>query len=171
MGNGAVYQPKGFIIGLTWTALAIKNSYLGFYERKNLRAGEKPYLRCPSVFDRRFCMKWAVLVLALALGGCATVADIRQTPPTMSVISGKTPQDYALCVTEKLAGSRGALQVEPHRDGVWVIVPQKLSSGPAALFDIEERSGGSSIKLFESMSNVPMRPRDIRNAATQCISG
>jgi hypothetical protein len=116
-------------------------------------------------------MKWAVWVLALAMSGCATVADIKQTPPTMVVISGKSPQDYATCVTEKLASSRGALQIEPHKDGMRVIVPQKFSSGPAAVFDIEDRSSGSSIKLFERMSNVPMRPRDVRNAATECISG
>lgn len=116
-------------------------------------------------------MKWAVWVLALAMSGCATVSEIELTQPTMSVISGKKPQDYAKCVTDKLSGSRGALQVEPHKDGVRVIVPQKLSSGPAAVFDIEERSGGSSIKLFETMSNVPLRPGDVRNAATECISG
>lgn len=116
-------------------------------------------------------MKWAVWVLALAMSGCATVSEIELTQPTMSVISGKKPQDYAKCVTDKLSGSRGALQVEPHKDGVRVIVPQKLSSGPAAVFEIEERSGGSSIKLFESMSNVPLRPGDVRNAATECISG
>lgn len=116
-------------------------------------------------------MKWAVWVLALAMSGCATVSQIELTQPTMSVISGKKPQDYARCVTDKLSGSRGALQVEPHKDGVRVIVPQKLSSGPAAVFDIEERSGGSSIKLFETMSNVPLRPGDVRNAATECISG
>ncbi|MNR48809.1 hypothetical protein D3C85_1680950 [compost metagenome] len=52
-----------------------------------------------------------------------------------------------------------------------MIVPQKLSSGPAAVFDIEERSGGSAIKLHERISNVPLRPWDVRNAATACISG
>ncbi|MNG27077.1 hypothetical protein D3C84_1121510 [compost metagenome] len=52
-----------------------------------------------------------------------------------------------------------------------VIVPQKLSSGPAAVFDIEDRSGGSSIKLHERISNVPIRPFDVRDAATACISG
>lgn len=116
-------------------------------------------------------MKWAVWVLPLAMSGCATVSQIEQTPPTMSVISGKKPQDYAKCVTDRLSGSRGALQIEPHKDRVRVIVPQKLSSGPAAVFEIEERSGGSSIKLFERMSNMPVRPRDVRNAATECISG
>jgi hypothetical protein len=116
-------------------------------------------------------MKWAVWVLALAMSGCATVSEIEQTQPTMSVISGKKPQDYARCVTDKLSGSRGALQVEPYKDGVRVIVPQKISSGPAAVFEIEERSSGSSIKLFEAMSNVPLRPGDVRNAATECISG
>jgi hypothetical protein len=50
-------------------------------------------------------------------------------------------------------------------------VPQKLSSGPAAVFDIEDRSGGSSIKLHERISNVPLRPFDVRDAATACISG
>lgn len=118
-------------------------------------------------------MKWGVLVvpLALAVGGCASVSDINETLPTMSVISGKKPQEYAQCLVEKLADSRGALQVEPQKEGVRVIVPQKFSSGPAAVFDIEDRSGGSSIKLHERISNVPLRPWDVRNAATACISG
>jgi hypothetical protein len=107
----------------------------------------------------------------LALSGCASVSDINESLPTMSVISGKKPHEYAQCLSEKLASSRGALQVEPQKDGVRVIVPQKLSSGPAAVFDIEERSGGSSIKLHERISNVPLRPWDVRNAATACISG
>ncbi|MGY2339294.1 hypothetical protein ACW9HW_08615 [Pseudomonas sp. SDO5532_S415] len=118
-------------------------------------------------------MKWGVWVLpmALATGGCASVSDINETLPTMNVISGKKPHEYAQCLSEKLAGSRGALQIEPQKDGVRVIVPQKLSSGPAAVFDIEERSGGSGIKLHERISNVPLRPFDVRNAATACISG
>jgi hypothetical protein len=89
----------------------------------------------------------------------------------MNVISGKKPLEYAQCLSEKLADSRGALQVEKQKDGVRVIVPQKLSSGPAAVFDIEQRSGGSSIKLHERISNVPIRPFDVRDAATACISG
>ncbi|WP_285415713.1 hypothetical protein [Pseudomonas sp. efr-133-TYG-5] len=118
-------------------------------------------------------MKWGVvcLPLVLAMSGCANVAEINETLPTMNVISGKKPHEYAQCLAEKLADSRGALQVEPHKDGVRVIVPGKLSSGPAAVFDVEDRSGGSSIKLHERMSNVPIRPRDVRNAATACISG
>ncbi|MGE8482430.1 hypothetical protein [Pseudomonas sp. FP1740] len=118
-------------------------------------------------------MKWGVLVVpfALAVGGCATVSDITASLPTMNVISGKNPHEYAQCLVEKLASSRGALQVEPQKDGMRVIVPQKFSSGPAAVFDIEDRSGGSSIKLHERISNVPLRPWDVRNAATACISG
>jgi hypothetical protein len=118
-------------------------------------------------------MKWGVVIvpLALAMGGCASVSEINETLPTMNVISGKKPHEYAQCLADHLAQSRGALQMEPHKDGVRVIVPGKLSSGPAAVFDIEDRSGGSSIKLHERMSNVPIRPRDVRNAATVCISG
>lgn len=118
-------------------------------------------------------MKWGVLVvpLALAVGGCASVSDINETLPTMSVISGKKPHEYAQCLVQQLADSRGALQVEPQKEGMRVIVPQKFSSGPAAVFDIEDRSGGSSIKLHERISNVPLRPWDVRNAATACISG
>ena len=118
-------------------------------------------------------MKWGMLGLpwVLAIGGCASVSDINQTLPTMNVISGKKPLEYAQCLSEKLADSRGALQVETQKDGVRVIVPQKLSSGPAAVFDIEQRSGGSSIKLHERISNVPIRPFDVRDAATACISG
>jgi hypothetical protein len=118
-------------------------------------------------------MKWGVvcLPLILAMAGCANVSEINETLPTMSVISGKKPHEYAQCLSEKLADSRGALQMQPHKDGVRVIVPGKFSSGPAAVFDIEDRSGGSSIKLHERMSNVPLRPWDVRNAATACISG
>jgi hypothetical protein len=118
-------------------------------------------------------MKWGVWILPLvvAMSGCASVSDINQTLPTMSVISGKKPHEYAQCLVEKLAESRGALQVEPHKEGVRAIVPQKFSSGPAAVFEIEDRSGGSSIKLHERISNVPLRPWDVRNAATACISG
>jgi hypothetical protein len=118
-------------------------------------------------------MKWGVglLPLALVISGCASVSEINETLPTMSVISGKKPHEYAQCLTEKLASSRGALQVEPQKDGVRVIVPQKFSSGPAAVFDIEDRSSGSSIKLHERISNVPLRPTDVRDAATACISG
>jgi len=116
-------------------------------------------------------MKQGVLLLALVMSGCATVSDINQSPPTMNVISGKKPQEYANCVADKLAKSRGAVQLEPHKDGMRVIVPGKLSTDPAAVFDIEERSGGSSIKLHESLSNVPMRPGDIGVAANECISG
>jgi len=107
----------------------------------------------------------------LAMAGCANVSEINETLTTMSVISGKKPHEYAQCLAEKLADSRGALQVQPHKDGVQVIVPGKLSSGPAAVFDIEDRSGGSSIKLHERMSNVPVRPRDVQKAANACISG
>lgn len=116
-------------------------------------------------------MKHCVWVLALAMGGCASVSDINQTPPTMSFISGKKPHEYARCVADRLADSRGALQMEPHKNGVRLIVPGKLSSLPAAVFDIEERSSGSGIKLHESLSNVPVRPGDVQDAANACISG
>ena len=116
-------------------------------------------------------MKWGVLVVVLALGGCASVTDIEQTLPTMSVISGKKPDAYAQCLVQKLASTRKAPQIEPHKEGLRVIVPQKLTSGPTDVIDIEESSVGSSIKVYESMSNVPIRPGDIRQAATHCISG
>ncbi|MFJ3367284.1 hypothetical protein [Pseudomonas sp. NPDC086251] len=118
-------------------------------------------------------MKWGVWVLplALAISGCANVDEINQSLPTMSVISGKKPHEYAQCLVEQLADTRGALQVEPHKDGMRVIVPAKFSSAPAAVFDIEDRSTGSSIKLHERMSNVPVRPKDVQKAANTCISG
>ncbi|MET0845504.1 MAG: hypothetical protein ABWY46_04875 [Pseudomonas sp.] len=118
-------------------------------------------------------MKWGVLVLPLALvvSGCANVSEINETLPTMNVISGKKPNEYAQCLVEKLADSRGALQLESTKDGMRVIVPAKFSSAPAAVFDIEDRSGGSGIKLHERMSNVPVRPKDVQKAANACISG
>ena len=118
-------------------------------------------------------MKWGVLVLPLALvvSGCANVSEINKTLPTMSVISGKKPHEYAQCLVVQLAESRGTLQLEPQKDGVRVIVPAKFSSAPAAVFDIEERSSGSSIKLHEQMFNVPVRPMDVQKAANTCISG
>ena len=116
-------------------------------------------------------MKWGVWVMVLAISGCTTVADIEQTPPSMNVISGKKPDAYARCVSDKLAGSREPAVVQAREDGYRVIIAQSLSSAPAAVFDIEERSGGSSIKVHEFLSNLPLRSTQVRDAATQCISG
>ena len=116
-------------------------------------------------------LAWGVAVLML-LGGCTSVAEIEQSPETMSVISGKKPQEYAACVVRKLSTTRRPPQIEPHKDGgVQVIVPQKFSADPSAIFEIDERSSGSSIKLYESMSNVPIRPGDVKKAGEECISG
>jgi len=117
-------------------------------------------------------MKLAVVVLALAMTGCASVADIEHSPATMSVMSGKNTQEYAECFIARIGNSRTAPQIEPHKEGLRIIVPQKFSSGtPTAIVDVERRSGGSSIKLFESGSNNPLRPKDIQHAVTACISG
>lgn len=116
-------------------------------------------------------MKLAVVILALAMTGCATVADIEHTPATMNVMSGKTPQEYTDCFVGKIADSRKPPLVEPHHDGLRVIVAQKFSEDPAAILDIENRSGGSTIKVYERLSNLPIRPKDVQHAATFCISG
>lgn len=116
-------------------------------------------------------MKLAVVVLALAMTGCATLEDIEHSPPTLNVISGKTPQQYADCLIGKLGDSRKPPLIEAYHDGLRVIFDQKLSSAPGAVAMIESRSNGSSIKLYEHMSNNPLRPKDVLNAATVCISG
>ncbi|MDD0975828.1 hypothetical protein [Pseudomonas fontis] len=116
-------------------------------------------------------MKWVVAALAVALGGCASVKDLEQSPETLSVISGKSPQDYVQCVQTRLADSRGPLQVERQGNEIRVIVPQKLSdSSPAAVLNVSERSSGSAIKLHERLNNFPLRLSDVKNAATECIS-
>ena len=47
----------------------------------------------------------------------------------------------------------------------------QIGGDPSAIFEIEDRSSGSSIKLYESMSNVPIRPGDVKKAGEECISG
>lgn len=116
-------------------------------------------------------MKWFVPALALTLTGCASVAELEQSPETLDVISGKSPEQYLLCVQERLKDSRDPLQVTRNKDSILVIVPQKLSDAPAAVLNISERSSGSSIKLHERLNNFPLRLSDVKNAATRCISG
>ncbi|MEE5125012.1 hypothetical protein V2J80_07905 [Pseudomonas alliivorans] len=116
-------------------------------------------------------MKLAVVILALAMTGCATVSDIEHTPATMNVISGKNPQEYADCFMEKISSSRSKPSVEPHRDGLRLIVAQKMSKSPTAVIDVENRSGGSAVKVYERLANVPIRFRDVQHAAEACISG
>lgn len=117
-------------------------------------------------------MKARGLLLAmLMLGGCATVEEIEQSHETMDVISGKDPKDYSQCLARELADSRNPVTVERKGSGYRVIVPRKLSSGAAAVVDIEERSGGSAIKVHERLSNLPLRFKDVQKAATECISG
>lgn len=115
-------------------------------------------------------MKLAVVILALAMTGCATVSDIEHSPATMSVMSGKNPQEYADCFNGKIISSRDKPLIEPHDDGLRLIVAQKMSDSPAAVVDIERRSGGSTIKVHERLSNLPIRFRDVQNAAEACIS-
>jgi hypothetical protein len=116
-------------------------------------------------------MKFAVVVLALAMTGCATVEEIEHTPATMSVMSGKSPKEYTDCFVGKIAKSRKPPLVEARHDGLRVIVAQKFSQDPAAILDVENRSNGSSIKVYERIANVPIRPMDVQRAATACISG
>lgn len=116
-------------------------------------------------------MKLAVVILALAMTGCATVSDIEHTPATMNVISGKNPQEYADCFMSKISSSRARPVLESRHDGLRLIVPQKINDSPAAVVDIENRSGGSTIKVYERLSNLPIRFRDVQHAAEACISG
>jgi len=118
-------------------------------------------------------MKWMVAALFLALGGCVSVSELEQSHETMDVMSGKTPREYADCIKAHLAKSRDPLVEEQRDDGLRLIVPQKLTagSGPAALLDIHKRGSGSSIKLHERLNNFPLRPGDVREATTECISG
>lgn len=117
-------------------------------------------------------MKVPGLLLAmLALGGCASVAEIEQTHETMDVMSGKSPKAYTQCLAHALAATRDPVTVEPAGNGYKVIVPRKLSSGPAAVVDVQDRSGGSTIKVHERLSNLPLRFKDVQKAATECISG
>ncbi|MGE7989736.1 hypothetical protein ACQKPE_01540 [Pseudomonas sp. NPDC089554] len=118
-------------------------------------------------------MKWLMAAFVVALGGCASVSELEQSRETMDVISGKTPRQYADCVKGKLADSRDPLVEEQRGEGLRLLVPQKLSAGdgPAALVDIDKRGSGSAIKVYERLNNFPLRPGDVRTAATECISG
>lgn len=121
-------------------------------------------------------MKRVCLLLVLAMTGCATVGDLQSTPATLSVISGKNPQEYTNCFVARIAETRKPPQVQPREDnheGFIVIVPQKLNSAePAAVLNVESRSGGgSSIKLYERLANLPLRLKDVQHAAQGCISG
>lgn len=116
-------------------------------------------------------MKLAVVILALAMTGCASVEDIEHSPATLSVISGKKPNEYATCFIGKIGDSREPPLKEARNDGVRLIVAQKLSDAPAAIVDIEDRSGGSSIKVHERLNNLPVRGGDVQRAAEACISG
>lgn len=116
-------------------------------------------------------MKCGLWVVMLAMSGCATVADIEKTPPTMSVISGKKPDEFSKCVLAQLDDGRAPSVVEPYDKGLRMVVSQRHTSNPAGIIQIEPRSGGSSIRVYEAMANSPLRPREVQHAATHCISG
>lgn len=118
-------------------------------------------------------MKGWLAAVSLMLSGCVSVSELEQSRETMDVMSGKTPRAYADCVKAKLADSRDPLTEEVQGEGLRLIVPQKVTAGvgPAALLDIQKRSNGSSIKVHERLNNFPLRPGDVRTAATECISG
>jgi hypothetical protein len=98
---------------------------------------------------------WCVCRWYLADEWLRNVSEINETLPTMSVISGKKPHEYAQCLAEK-AGRQPWRAANAAAQG-WRSGDRsgEAFTGPAAVFDIEDRSGGSSIKLHERMSNVP----------------
>ncbi|HKS13597.1 MAG TPA: hypothetical protein VJS90_11240 [Pseudomonas sp.] len=116
-------------------------------------------------------MKWVVAAAAVTLGGCVSVSELERSHETLDVMSGKSPREYADCIKQNLAKTRETISEEARDDGLRLIVPQKLGAGPAALFDIDKRGSGSTIKLYERLNNFPLRLGDVRTAATQCISG
>lgn len=115
-------------------------------------------------------MRWLLAAAAVVLAGCSSVKDLEQSPETMDVISGKTPKQFAECLQARLQDSRGTLEIQPDGNDIRVVVPQKLSSKPAAVIAIDERSNGSAIKLHERLSNFPLRFSDVKNATSGCIS-
>lgn len=105
-------------------------------------------------------MKLAVVVLALAMTGCASVADIEHTPPTMSVMSGKNPQEYTECFIARIGDSRKPPQIEAHHEGMRIIVPQKFSSEtPTAIVDVEKRSGAVQSSCSKAVAITRSGPR------------
>ena len=116
-------------------------------------------------------MKWMVAALTLALGGCVSVS-VGAIACDPGCDFWQDAREYADCVKAQLADSRDPLVEERRGDGLRLTVPQADSRcWPAALLDIDERGGGSSIKLHERLSNFPLRLGDVRTAATRCISG
>jgi len=107
-------------------------------------------------------------VLAAALAGCTSQANLERNPP-MELRTGKSAEDYRVCLIAKLEKDGRHTDVRPQGNNQRVLVESKVPSATAAIIDIASASRGTRVQLREQMPNNPLRPRDVLVAVKDCL--
>ena len=108
-------------------------------------------------------------VLAAALAGCTSQANLERNPP-MELRTGKSAEDYRTCLVSGLEKDGRHVLVQPQgSSGQRVLVDSKVPGATAAIIDIGSASRGTRIQLREQMANNPLRPRTILTAVKDCL--
>lgn len=107
-----------------------------------------------------------MIMMAVMLTGCASVADLERKEPTFTMHSSKSAQAYSACVTGKwvkIASTAHTIEVE---EGFQVIVPSPVADTDELLI-IRRVADGSMISLHERSKSLAVR--DYRETAQSCL--
>ena len=107
-------------------------------------------------------------VLAAALAGCTSQANLERNPP-MELRTGKSTEDYRGCLVTRLEQDGRHVVVQPQGSGQRVLVDSKVPGATAAIIDIGSASRGTRVQLREQMANNPLRPRAILMVVKDCL--
>lgn len=112
----------------------------------------------------RFLSAMALAAGSLLLAGCASAPN----DPTLTLLTSKTPAEYAGCVVPKLQGSQLNPSVSQTQRSYRIVVPSKVAADNV----LEAYKAGSGGKVFiyeRRLLASNFLPSSFERAAQECI--
>lgn len=92
----------------------------------------------------------ALLAFTLALGGCATVADLRTSAPFMRLETAKGVQEVGSCVAQQWSARSGSTNTAPRPAGLTLTLSYVVYSNTltAAAVDVDDRGSSRTVSVY-----------------------
>ncbi|MBH3437561.1 hypothetical protein [Pseudomonas luteola] len=114
-------------------------------------------------------MKRLVVVISLALTGCAGVGDIEKVQPSLAGRSNKDPDAFMECLMTDLSVNQSKVIIERKGSSIKALVPQGLASPAPALVIADKTSHGTKVVLRDGKANNPFPFAGIRSTVSGCL--
>jgi hypothetical protein len=95
-------------------------------------------------------MKTLVCIATLAMAGCSTVSDLRQTPPIVDSSSQRSVQEISGCIAEHWQRRSSTLTAAPRPNGTSLTLSSQVMSKayPVIVVDIDDQGTARSVKAY-----------------------